>query len=361
MREPCVAGLRCVACAALCLFVCSPSLLGESRVEGRVELLRDTWGIPHVLADTDAGAFYGLGYAMAEDRGFQMTYGLRIVQGRLAEVVGVVNRLGREESSLDHDKKMRTFGFHCAAEQVVENLDEETRAMLQAYCAGVNDGFRDQGDDLHPLFAEYELAIEPWTPADCLASWWHMAQFFATDGTRDLIAMRNRGRDRTALLLQARGGGRVPIGRGELDPEDLPRPLPPDDGPAIVKREDLSDEWIERVQQFAREHPGSARPGDGEAGPKFSHAWIVGGTRTSTGSSVLASDPQTPVRNPSLFYEFHLQGETFNVRGIGVPGSPMLLIGFSEHVAWGVTALGADQADLFSAEDGSCAPRRLLL
>ena len=84
--------------------------------------------------------------------------------------------------------------------------------------------------------------------------------------------------------------------------------------------------------------------------PKFSHAWVVGGQRSTTGSAVLVSDPQTPVRNPSLFYEYHLQGKTFNARGIGVPGSPMILIGFTDRVAWGVTALGADQADLFQLE-----------
>jgi len=42
--------------------------------------------------------------------------------------------------------------------------------------------------------------------------------------------------------------------------------------------------------------------------------------------------------------EFHVKGKTFDARGIGMPGSPGLLIGFSKRVAWGLTALGADQA-----------------
>ena len=45
---------------------------------GRVELLRDSWGVPNVFAETDEGAMYGAGYACAEDRGFQMYYFLRI-------------------------------------------------------------------------------------------------------------------------------------------------------------------------------------------------------------------------------------------------------------------------------------------
>ena len=44
------------------------------RPQRTIELLRDHWGTPHVFADTDADAFYGLGYAAAQDRGFQMHY-----------------------------------------------------------------------------------------------------------------------------------------------------------------------------------------------------------------------------------------------------------------------------------------------
>lgn len=313
------------------------SLAASSLPAEEVEILRDPWGIPHIFADTDAGAFYGLGYATAEDRAFQMTYSLRLIQGRLSEVVGRVQKLGRNTTSVDHDRKMRTFGFHRAARRTAANLDAESRNFLQAYCDGVNDSFREQNDNLHPLFAQTGLKPEPWTPADCLASWWHLGQFFATDGTRDLIAGRNRGRipQRPAGLSQ----------------------MPPDDSAAVVKRTDLAPEWIERVHRYAAKH-GLGGSGSATDGPKFSHAWVVGGRRMTTGSAVLVSDPQTPVCNPSLFYEFHFQGKTFNARGIGVAGSPILLIGFTDRVAWGMTALGADQADLFRLETDPARPNQ---
>ncbi len=300
-----------------------------------VEILRDPWGIPHVFADTDSGAFYGLGYATAHDRAFQMTYSLRIVQGRLAEVVGDVKMLTRKDTSIDHDRKMRTFGFHRAAQRTAANLDAETKGLLDAYCRGVNDWFAKNMDDLPPLFAKTGVTVEPWTPADCLASWWHIGQFFATDGTRDLIASR-------------------PKRRRFATPRDL-TPLPPDDGPAVVKRSDVDASWLAGVQKYANEN-GLVTRDSGEEGPKFSHAWVVGNTKTTTGSAVLVSDPQTPVRNPSLFYEFHIAGGSFNARGMGVAGSPIILIGFTDRVAWGMTALGADQADLFLLDTDSARP-----
>ncbi|MFZ5831166.1 MAG: penicillin acylase family protein, partial [Planctomycetota bacterium] len=343
-----------ICAAALIVLFSSPSLRAA---EGRVEVLRDIWGIPHVFAQTDTGAFYGLGYATAEDRAFQMTYALRIIQGRLSEVVGEVRKLGRDETSLDHDRKMRTFGFYRAAKRTAANLDPETRELLQAYCDGVNRYFREHQATLHPLFDQTGLQPEPWTPADCLASWWHVGQFFGTDGTRDLIAARNEGAGEMRSLA---GGGRLPARGAERGlvlpaiPEGL-APLPPDEGPAVVKRTDVSAEWIKRVEEYAREHGLSGRTAAAE-GPKMSHAWVVGGKRTTTGSAVLVSDPQTPVRNPSLFYEFHVQGNSFNARGIGVAGSPAILIGFTDRVAWGLTALGADQADLFRLETDPTKP-----
>ncbi len=324
----------------------------DARDYGKVELIRDTWGVPHIFAETDPGAMYGLGYATAEDRGFQMHYTLRIIQGRLAEVIGHVKKTRRNETAVQSDRKMRTFGFDRAADERVKQLDDESVSMLEAFSEGVNDYFEQHRDDLPDLFSKVGLEPEPWTPADCILSWWHLAQFFATDGTRDLMHYRNltQGGGRRRPVPPFRGGGRGDRGgaRRPVAPADL-TPIPQDEPTAVVGREDVTDKWLRRTHAFLGEHGHESRKsaeGD-ESGPKFSHAWVVDGKMSGTGAAVLVSMPQTPVTNPSLMYEFHICGKTFDARGIGVPGSPVILIGWNEHVAWGMTALGADQADLF--------------
>lgn len=307
---------------------------------GRIEWVTDSWGIPHAFSTTDTGALYALGYATAEERGFQMTYGLRIIQGRLSEIVGRRAKEGRRETSIDSDRLARTLGWERAAIRTANNLDAKTLSWLQAYCDGVNESFDRQRAEhrLHPLFERFGLSPEPWRPADCLLSWWHLAQFFATDGTRDLLAWRTRQR------------------------ADAGRPAMPepsgawfDDAAAVVQASDVSRTWLRRANAFA-ESRGVLRALLEQDGPKFSHAWVVGGKRNPTGAAVLVSDPQTPVRDPSLWMEFHLSGKTLDVRGIGVPGCPGLLIGFNRHLAWGLTALGADQADLFRLETDPAHP-----
>jgi penicillin G amidase len=298
-----------------------------------VELLRDSWGIPHVFSETDAGAMYGLGYATADERGFQMTFGLRIMQGRLAEIVGAREKGGRRETALASDRKMRTFGWTRAASRIASGLDAETVRLLEAYCEGVNSSFAAQqkAGTLHPLFKTLEVTPEKWTPADCLLSWWHVAQFFAGDGTRDLMVWHNRTHPQP----------------GQPQPPE-PSARWADDAAAVIQREDVSAEWLREVDRFCATH-GLATVGARGAPntPKFSHAWVVGGKKTTSGAAALVSDPQTPVRNPSLWMEFHIKGKTIDSRGVGMPGSPGLLIGFNKRVAWGLTALGADQADLF--------------
>ena len=340
--------LACLIALTVAGTCCPPASAAPDAAYGRIELIRDTWGIPHVFSETDEGAMYGLGHACAEERGFQMHYSLRIIQGRLAELIGDAPKLRRRETAAQNDRMMRTFGFYRAARRVAGELDEPTLRLLRAYCQGVNDGFAAQGATRHPLFAKLGLTPEPWTPADCIASWWHLAQFFATDGTRELMHWRN---------LTGRGAP----GRPQM-PQPTPTPLWRDEASAVVQRADVPDEWVRRTEQFLRDHglagesPATTRPG----GPKFSHAWVVGGARTTTGAAVLVSDPQTPVRNPSLWQEFHVCGRTFNVRGVGVPGSPGVLVGFNARVAWGATALGADQADLFRLKTDPARPDEYL-
>ncbi len=327
---------------------------------GQVELLRDRWGVPHVFADSDAGAMYGLGYATAQDRAFQMYYNLRIIQGRLAELVGDmkvgVSRQSPEgrTSALRSDIQMRTIGYWQSAQETARHLDPETRGLMEAYSRGVNDYIGSHAKELLYLFEKYDLKPEPWTPAACVASWWRLGLFFAGDGLREMEPYYQI-KDGTTKVRQFAARDGVGAVRGLRVRDDA----------SVIQRGDVSEAWVQQVLDYATAHHLERKVDvpatEGRPGPRFSHAWVIGGKKTTTGSAVLISDPQTPVRNPSLWYEFHVSGKTFNARGLGVAGSPNILIGFTPHVAWGLTALGADQADLFVLKTDPNRPNQYLL
>lgn len=97
------------------LFVLATFCLLVSKLDASAHdeatLIRDAWGTPHIFAETDAGAFYGLGYACAQDRLFQMTINLRVIQGRLAETLGDIPLRDGRETALELDRKMRLMGL----------------------------------------------------------------------------------------------------------------------------------------------------------------------------------------------------------------------------------------------------------
>src|SRR6185369_9389747 len=100
------------------------------------------------------------------------------------------------------------------------------------------------------LFKQLALDPEPWTPADCIASWWHLGQFFAGDGTRELLQYRN-------LMAAASGAGQRAGRRaappGFRGPAPVSTALWTDDTAAVVGRGDISDDWVNRVNAFARQ------------------------------------------------------------------------------------------------------------
>ena len=86
-----------------------PALTGtrSAAVGGAVEILRDDRGLPHVLATSDRDLFFGYGFAMAQDRLFQMDLRRRRGHGRLAELLG--------PDGLEGDRIARTVGLHMLA------------------------------------------------------------------------------------------------------------------------------------------------------------------------------------------------------------------------------------------------------
>jgi penicillin amidase len=292
----------------------------------RVELVRDRWGIPHLFADTETGAFFGAGYACAEDRLLQMELFRRRARGRLAEIFG--------RDWVASDRKFRIAGVGPYCDEAAANLPEDLRGYVQAYAAGVNAFARANPERVRRRFAPLGLMPEPWTAGDCVCAWMAVAELFDTLFDESAIRLYREFRELAARL-------------GEE--EALRQPgMVIDDWAAVVPEAEMA----RQAELYARLKATPPTPGFGfrslpDELLRFSHAWAVSGARSVTGKPLLESDPQTPVNHPPLWYEFHLSGGRFDVRGIGVAGSPALLIGFNRYIAWGASALGAGSVVTF--------------
>src|SRR5439155_18347791 len=86
---------------------------------------RDDWGIPHITAENEPDAWYGLGFCQGQDRAFQLEILLRVIRGTLAELIG--------PNGLGVDRLVRRIGFRRAAPAQFAVLEPDVRAMLAAY------------------------------------------------------------------------------------------------------------------------------------------------------------------------------------------------------------------------------------
>ncbi len=316
------------------ILVVSTILISASEIPASetVDIVRDFWGVPHIFASSSEAAFYGLGYSTAEDRMFQMEYSRRIVKGTISEIMG--------EKGIQSDTQWKTIGWYRHAQEMAENLEPTTKSLLEAYAAGVNNYLQEQSNLLY-LFQKYGISPEKWTVADSIACWYRLSYFFNGLDGGEVTNLHN-----FENLIKQVGF--------EQATQQLFTSLPIDESGAIVQESDMDSEALAELKDYLSDHGYNSRSETSnlqlEQMPKASHAWVIGGNKTTTGTAILHSDPQITIFAPSIWYEFHISGGEFEARGIGVAGAPGLLIGWNRNIAWGATAAKSDIVDLYRLE-----------
>ena len=300
-----------------------PSVDDDERLLGldeRVEVLRDTYGVPHIFATDTHDLFFAQGYVTAQDRLWQMDIYRRAAEGRLAEVLG--------EPGLESDRFMRTLGLGRAAQLDLGMISDETRAFLEAYMEGVNKFLQQHGESLPVEFTILGYRPEPWTVLDTLAI--------------SKLQLYDAAGNYTQELLRASIAAR-------LGPEALATLLPDASTNAVF---DDARAWALVAPELS---PGLAGDGPtalanvlGGAGQGLgSNCWALAGSRTASGKPLLAGDPHLPVRNPSIWYEVALDAGDLHFIGFSIPGVPGVVIGHNDRIAWSFTYAYADTQDLF--------------
>lgn len=95
-----------------------------------VTIRRDTYGIPHILADSEEAAAFGFGYAQAEDHGAEIGRRYLGARGEEAKYFG--------ESGLANDLAMAQFDNTAESRRGLERITPLYRRVITAYAAGVN-------------------------------------------------------------------------------------------------------------------------------------------------------------------------------------------------------------------------------
>ncbi|HVC55616.1 MAG TPA: penicillin acylase family protein [Stellaceae bacterium] len=295
-------------------------------ITGVVTIARDRDGVPLISAGDDADAAFGLGYAQAQDRLFQMELMRRYGAGRLAEIFGT--------KAVASDRLMRVLGLYRLAEAELPLLAPPVRRGLAAYAAGVNAFLATRSGALPPEFLLLRFTPEAWRPADTLV-WGKLMDL--------LLAGNYRGELLRATLART------------LSPADLAFLYPgyPKGAPTTLAALARLYRQLPLDRLYAALPPG--------VGPiRASNNWVVDGAHSASGKPLVANDPHLGFGAPGFWYLARLRTPEREIAGGTVAGAPFVIIGHNDRIAWGFTTTGSDVEDLYIEKIDPADPHRYL-
>jgi penicillin G amidase len=260
-------------------------------ISAEARIARDAQGVPHIQAASRDDALFLEGYAMAQDRLWQMDGMRRRAAGELAEVVGT--------AGVESDQEARRMNLRQIAEGQERALRPAERAVLAAFARGINYFIETHRDRLPIEFTLLRYDPRPWSVRDSVLA-----------GLEMYRALSNSWRDELLKQKMLASGERAKV------------------------------EYLFPVRTGHEAQPGS-------------NAWALAGSRAVSGKPILANDPHLEFSIPSPWYLVHLKAPGLDVTGAAIIGLPAVIIGHNERIAWGVTNLQFDVQDLVREPAGA--------
>jgi len=299
-----------------------PSYKGHTVLEGpvqTVDIFWDTFGVPHIYAGSEQDLYFATGYVHARDRLWQLSLTRIAAEGRFAEFFG--------EDLIEFDQFQRTIGFYGMGKKIEQAAADSVNRILQSYSDGINAWIEHNPDNLPPEFSLTGIKPLKWTPAhsytaarmmawELNVSWWsevtygYLGEQLSSGQIRELYPQYD---DRLPTTMSESESGQY--------------------SDALLPLLDLEFKYRNLMQQSGTS--------------VGSNAWVVDGTRTTSGYPLLAGDPHLGLDMPGKWYEVHLSLNGKNMSGATVAGSPFIILGQNDHHAWSLTNIMADDTDFF--------------
>ncbi|WP_075222566.1 penicillin acylase family protein [Acuticoccus yangtzensis] len=254
--------------------------------------------IPFVEAANDRDAAVGLGIVHGHLRLAQMELMRRVALGRVSEVAGT--------AALELDKLTRLIDFPRATAASLAMMPAATRDWVDGFADGINAAAEAR---LPPEFDMLGLGFAPWTAEDLFAVSRLCSADYAWRVWRTLNPLREDPE-------WSRMWGEL-IGIAAVADEDIP----------------IDAAHLDEALPSAFDRAGS-------------NAFAVAGSRTRSGTPMLACDPHHIIAAPNLWLIAGFRTPELSVWGFMIPALPIFGVGRNQHGAWGGTNLHATSSEL---------------
>lgn len=324
---------------------------------------RDSYGVPHIKANRASEAFYWAGYAVAQDRLWQMEQSRRVARAHMAEAFGA------DFVKSDRDTLQLAYTDQELALQV-KKLSPPTQSYLESYANGVNAWIQEAkaSNRLPSGYAENGFEPKPWDVLDSAAISVMLFRTFGQGGAGEVrnlaLLMYLQGRPNKAKALDIfddflwTNDSRAPTTIAKQDENGSKIVWPQrsrkatESHLAMIPKVSLM-ELLPAVRIAAREEQSRIAELVSSPFKAGSYAVVVSPERSSSGMAMLLSAPQMGHRVPAIIHEMSIESPEYSAIGMDVPGAPGIAIGHTKHGAWGLTSGVADTTDIFYSKLGS--------
>ena len=281
-----------------------------------VTILRDTFAIPNIYAENEADLYRAVGFAMAQDRLWQMDLLRRVTQGRLSEILG--------KDQLNTDLLMRSLRIQKKSQKILDGSNPKIMAALQAFAAGVN--YYMENYQLPPEFKVLGYRPEPWQPVHSINLIGYMA-WDLTSGWGTEILLHNLNKE---------------VSREQI--EDL-IPQVNNQNTAVYPNFKLPEIHAGNILLSANKNLEKL----GVEVFSGSNNWAISGKKSTTGKPLLANDMHLGLFAPGIWYQMHQVSKgSLDVTGLVLPGQPFIIAGHNDSIAWGMTNVMVDDLDFYA-------------
>ena len=294
-----------------------------------IEIVRDTFNVPHIYGKNDTDIYFGLGYVHAQDRLWQLVVDRLTAQGRLSEI------FGKQATPLD--EFMRRLDIYSLAQKSVIAQDNKTQRALESYAAGINARFMEINRKSlgrgAPELLLYNIPLASWHPADSIA----LMKLFAVNSSSHYA--KEILRARTLITLP--------------DPKrvkDILPDSPQTNGEATMQVLGKLDRNVSLTPSKIQIYTDLFNSLVNNRFTGASNSFAARNHRTAADGTLLANDPHFKLSVPSQFYLAHLDLSFGGVIGGTVPGIPTIIAGRTPYIGWGISASYADDQDLYAEE-----------
>ena len=300
-------------------------------LQGDVTVYMDDRLVPHVFAEQEYDVYFVQGYLHAKYRLWQMEFQTFYAAGRISEIVGA------NPQALRLDREQRRLGMVYGAENAVSAMEADpfTRSAVNAYTSGVNAYINSLTEGQLPV--EYKLLDykpEQWSNLKVALFLKLMSKDLAAY-ERDLEFTNAKAvfsTDELNILYPEISDSSVPFVNNVAFDTPAVKPRQPITADSLYFRKDT----IIKAVEMHKPNPLNG-----------SNNWAVSGAKTASGAPILCNDPHLALSLPSIWYEMQISTPTMNAYGATFPGSPSVIIGFNDSIAFGFTNAGRDVKDYY--------------